>query len=127
MNAFPSSQTASPEELLHELTQARQRIQELEQAQAASPTPSVKSPDEQQLRLLARIPELNPNPLLRLNLAGEQVYANPAAQRLRDLLSDTDLLSLQTRLGSLTRRSLRLGQPQQAEVRTSQYFTCRPT
>ena len=122
MNAPSSSQPASLEQLQHELAQAWQRVRELEQAIVAPASSAVDEPDIVQLRLLARIPELNPNPLLRLNLAGEQVYTNPAAQHLRSQLSEAELHELHIRLGSLARRSVRLGQPQQAEVRTRQYY-----
>lgn len=122
MNVHSSPQPATFEQLRQELAQAQQRIRELEQAVAAPVARTTGGPDETHMRLLARIPELNPNPVLRLNLAGEQVYANPAAQQLRSQLSETELGELHAQLESLARRSLQLRQPQQAEVRTNQLY-----
>ena len=41
---------------------------------------------EQHLRLLAAVPEQNPNPILRLAPSGQVLYANPAAAALVELL-----------------------------------------
>ncbi len=38
--------------------------------------------DEAELRLLARLPAENPNPVLRLDMAGTVLYANEAGDRL---------------------------------------------
>ncbi|GAA4045081.1 hypothetical protein GCM10022409_33890 [Hymenobacter glaciei] len=41
---------------------------------------------EQRQRLLAAVPEQNPNPILRLAISGELLYANPAAAQLVEAL-----------------------------------------
>ncbi|MDD1648342.1 MAG: PAS domain S-box protein, partial [Methanomicrobiales archaeon] len=45
---------------------------------------------EEQIAHLASFPELNPNPVMELNLAGEVVYANPAVARILDHMGLTD-------------------------------------
>jgi PAS domain S-box-containing protein len=46
--------------------------------------------DAAELRALARFPEENPNPVLRVTGKGDVVYANPAAQAVDDLFSSAD-------------------------------------
>ena len=70
----------------------------------------------EQLRLVSRIPEENPNPVLRFSAAGEQVYANPAAHRYREQLTAEAYAVFHTDLARLATQALGPRQPQQAEV-----------
>ena len=71
---------------------------------------------QNQLRLISRIPEQNPNPVLRFNAAGEQVYANPAAFRFHDHLAGAEYAALRTRLKVLAVRALHRNQSHQTQV-----------
>jgi len=50
------------------------------------------------LQLLANLPEYNPNPILRYDAAGQQLYANPAALALRQGLSRAEQVRVRQEL-----------------------------
>ena len=75
----------------------------------------------EQLRRVSRIPEENPNPILRFDAAGKRVYANPAAHRYRQQLTEAAYEELRTRLARLATQALGRRQPQQAEMAAGPY------
>lgn len=50
------------------------------------------------LQLLANLPEYNPNPILRYDAAGQQLYANPAARNLRQGLGRAEQVRVRQEL-----------------------------
>jgi signal transduction histidine kinase/DNA-binding NarL/FixJ family response regulator len=62
------------------------------------------------LQLLANLPEHNPNPILRYDAAGRQLYANPAALGLRQGLSRTEQVLVRQKLRAAAKAGL-AGQP----------------
>ncbi len=68
----------------------------------------------QQLQELACIPDQNPNPVMRFGPAGEQLYANPAAEPVLAELAATPLLHAE--LLALLRAALRSSHPLEAEL-----------
>ena len=72
--------------------------------------------DEAHLLEGGRLSDQNPHPVLRLNAAGERVYANPAARQLFDGLLPTARRALLAQLGAAAATGLREGQPQQVEM-----------
>ncbi|RYF48805.1 MAG: hypothetical protein EOO38_09340 [Cytophagaceae bacterium] len=62
------------------------------------------------LQLLANLPEYNPNPILRYDAAGLQLYANPAALALRHGLSRTEQVLVRQRLRAAAKAGV-AGQP----------------
>ncbi len=75
---------------------------------------------EAQLRLLARISEQNPNPIMRFNGAGERVYANPATFRFAERLAPAEVQALRSSLRAVAARSLQLAEPQELEVQAGE-------
>jgi PAS domain S-box-containing protein len=69
-----------------------------------------------QLRELAAIPDQNPNPLLRLDAAGNASFTNAAARDLYAALSAAEATELCERLKALVAEGLRTDAPQQAEL-----------
>jgi signal transduction histidine kinase/ActR/RegA family two-component response regulator/HPt (histidine-containing phosphotransfer) domain-containing protein len=62
------------------------------------------------LQILASLPEHNPNPLLRYDAAGRQLYANPAALALRHGLARAEQVRVRQALRAAARAGL-AGQP----------------
>ncbi|HEX8424777.1 PAS domain-containing protein [Hymenobacter sp.] len=74
---------------------------------------------EAQLRTLSYIPAQNPNSILRLSVAGEVIYANPAATPLLQVLAAEDQAEggvLRTRLLDLVQQALRTNEQHQQEL-----------
>ena len=69
-------------------------------------------------RLLAvdRIPQLNPNPVLRLSAAGELLFANPAASSLAQELRTTGPSRVRPQLLQAATQALRTGEVAQREL-----------
>ncbi|MDJ0366137.1 response regulator [Hymenobacter sp. H14-R3] len=68
----------------------------------------------QRMQELACIPDQNPNPVMRFGLGGEQLYANPAAERLWAELATAPLQ--QAELLTLTQAALRSNEPLETEL-----------
>ncbi|MFC6225680.1 response regulator [Hymenobacter artigasi] len=68
------------------------------------------------LLALSRLPELNPNPLLRVSAAGQLLYANPAAGYMARELEATGPSRLRPLLVQATTSALRAGAMQQREI-----------
>ncbi|RZL14731.1 MAG: PAS domain-containing protein, partial [Hymenobacter sp.] len=68
----------------------------------------------QRMQELAGIPGQNPNPVIRFGVGGEQLYANPAAERLLAELTTAPLQ--QAELLALAQAALRSNQPLEAEL-----------
>jgi PAS domain S-box-containing protein len=77
---------------------------------------------EAQLRLLAYIPQQNPNPIVRLSATGELVYANPAATPLLDALRADSRTDLQNHLMSLVRAALRTPVQHQQTLAVAEHY-----
>ncbi|OGX84361.1 hypothetical protein BEN47_03085 [Hymenobacter lapidarius] len=69
-----------------------------------------------EIRTLSYIPQQNPNPTLRLNAAGEVLYANPAAAPLLHALAVDARGDLPARLLALVQAALRTPEQQQQEL-----------
>ena len=63
-----------------------------------------------------RIPQLNPNPVMQLNGAGELLFANPAAEALVRELTATGPSRVRPQLVQAATQALRTGQPSQHEL-----------
>ncbi|WP_046243641.1 response regulator [Hymenobacter terrenus] len=75
------------------------------------------------LRSLSRIPQLNPNPILRLSSTGELLFANPAAAMLADELRATGPSRVRPQLIQAAVQTLRTGEVLQREMLANgQYF-----
>ncbi|MDO7853206.1 PAS domain-containing protein [Hymenobacter convexus] len=75
---------------------------------------------------LARIPEQNPNPVLRLAASGQLVFANEAARALGLSLARPERVRVQRQLRALAGPALTEGAPQQAELAFGErFFTVR--
>jgi PAS domain-containing protein len=82
----------------------------------ASALPEVAAPEHTELaalrrqvadlQLLANLPEHNPNPILRYDAAGAQLYANPAALNLRQGLSRTEQVLVRQKLRAAAKAGL---------------------
>ncbi|MBJ6142007.1 PAS domain-containing hybrid sensor histidine kinase/response regulator [Hymenobacter sp. BT559] len=73
------------------------------------------------LQLLANLPEHNPNPILRYDAAGRQLYANPAALSLRHGLSRAEQVRVRQALRDAAKAGL-AGQPTAQLQVGSRYF-----
>jgi len=72
---------------------------------------------------LSRIPELNPNPVLRVSATGQLLYANPAAGLMARELESTGPSRLRPLLVQAATSALRKGAVQQREIMASgQHF-----
>ena len=71
---------------------------------------------QQQLDVLAALPEQNPNPVLRFTDAGQLLYANPAAAPLTRLLRDDPAGDLHRQLLGLMQMAQGQPQPMQQEL-----------
>ncbi|WP_310394823.1 response regulator [Hymenobacter sp.] len=69
-----------------------------------------------QLHIASRIPHLNPNPVLRLNAAGELLFANPAAEMLAQELQATGPSRVRPQLMQAATQALRTGEVAQREL-----------
>ncbi|GAC1372460.1 MAG: hypothetical protein NVSMB30_13190 [Hymenobacter sp.] len=75
------------------------------------------------LLALSRVPELNPNPILRLNAAGELLFANAAASHLAQELQTTGPSRIRPQLVQAVSQALRTGAVLQRELMANgQYF-----
>ncbi len=75
------------------------------------------------LQHMSLIPQLNPNPILRLNAAGELLYANPAASGLAHALESTGPSRVRPQLVQAATQALRTGESAQRElIADGQYF-----
>ena len=75
------------------------------------------------LHIMGRIPQLNPNPVLRLNAAGELLYANSAASQLAHELLGAGPSRVRPQLLQAAAQALRSGEVAQRElVANGQYF-----
>ena len=68
------------------------------------------------LRTVGSIPQLNPNPVLRLSEAGELLFSNPAAAMLADELQATGPSRVRPQLLRAASQTLRSGEPLQQEL-----------
>jgi signal transduction histidine kinase/DNA-binding response OmpR family regulator len=68
------------------------------------------------LRITSRIPELNPNAVMRLDAAGELLFANPAAAMLADELRMTGPSRVRPQLVQAAMQTLQTGEPFQREL-----------
>ncbi|HEX8505198.1 MAG TPA: response regulator [Hymenobacter sp.] len=68
------------------------------------------------LQSISRIPELNPNPILRLGPAGELLLANPAAALLAQELLSTGPSRVRPQLMQATAQAMRTGEAAQREL-----------
>ncbi|MCC3153725.1 response regulator [Hymenobacter sp. BT770] len=68
------------------------------------------------LRTAGRIPQLNPNPILRLSAAGELLYANPAAAMLADELQAKGPSRVRPQLMQAAMQALRSGEKLQRDL-----------
>ncbi len=76
-----------------------------------------------QLRALGHIPQLNPNPVLRLNATGELLFANPAADALARELRATSPSRVRSQLLAAASQALRTGEVAQRELEANdRYF-----
>ncbi|MCI1186925.1 ATP-binding protein [Hymenobacter sp. DH14] len=89
---------------------------DLPAASAPANQPEELARDWQALRAIARVPEENPNPILRLSLAGERRYANAAALRLQSQLPEAAYAALFAELQAATASTLAAGVRQRVEV-----------
>ena len=80
---------------------------------------SEKVSAEQQVAWLARIPEENPEPVMRLDRRGRVLYANEAAAELLMELQDTDHQWLQQSWPTSVARALETGRSQEMELLVS--------
>lgn len=71
---------------------------------------------EDQLRMLSYLPELNPNPILRLSATGEMLYTNPAATPLLHALAADAQGVLQQHLLELVQTALLTPKQHQQEL-----------
>lgn len=71
---------------------------------------------EEQLRLASRIPEENPNPIVRLGAEGNTIYRNPAALRIWQALPESARGPVQARLRAIAAAGLAAGERQDTEV-----------
>ena len=71
---------------------------------------------EEQLRLVSRIPEENPNPIVRLDAEGNTLYRNPAASRLWQALPESTRVSVRARLQATAVTGLAAGERQEIEA-----------
>ncbi|WP_210513896.1 PAS domain-containing sensor histidine kinase [Hymenobacter terricola] len=75
------------------------------------------------LRSTSRIPVLNPNPLMRLNAAGELLFANPAANKLVEEMQTTGPSRVRPQLMHAAAQALRTGEVAHRELLANgQYF-----
>ena len=70
----------------------------------------------QALRMLAHLPDQNPSPILRIDAAGKQLYANTTAQLLQSQLLPDAYAALITGLQTVIQQTLRTHQQQQTVV-----------
>ena len=70
---------------------------------------SAQRASEEELTQLASFPELDPNPIIELDLAGTITYMNAAAELMSDALRTTILRELNLRLGGLPTSESRFG------------------
>jgi signal transduction histidine kinase/DNA-binding response OmpR family regulator len=75
-----------------------------------------------QLQLLARVPELNPNPVLRLSAKGELLYANAAATLIVRELHTTGPSRVRSQLLQAASRALHQRQIEQQELLANSRF-----
>ena len=68
------------------------------------------------LQQMSHIPQLNPNPILRVSAAGELLYANPAASGLARDLESTGPSRVRPQLVQAATQALRTGEPAQREL-----------
>ena len=73
------------------------------------------------LCIASRIPELNPNAVLRLNAAGELLFANPAAAMLADELRKAGPSRVRLQLVQAALLALRTGERSQRELMTAEH------
>ena len=71
----------------------------------------------QALHILSHIPELNPNPVLRVSTTGQLLYANPAARPMAQEMETAAPSRLRTQLVQATTLALHTAQVQQREIR----------
>ena len=76
----------------------------------------------EQLKLLARVPELNPNPVLHLGADGQLRYANAAAEPLAQELQAAGPSRVRSQLLHTAARALRLRQLEQHELSANGRF-----
>ncbi|SFQ76515.1 response regulator [Hymenobacter arizonensis] len=75
------------------------------------------------LRVTSRIPQLNPNPIIRLSSTGELLFANPAAAMLADELLATGPSRVRPQLVQAAQHTLRTGESLQRELQANgQHF-----
>ena len=79
--------------------------------------------EAKRLHVLGRVPQLNPNPILRVSRDGELLYANPAATMLADELRTTGPSRVRPQLVQAATKALRSGESAQVELLANgQYF-----
>src|SRR6476661_1061015 len=72
--------------------------------------------DVARLHQLARIPQLNPNPILQINARGELLYANPAAELLAQELRTQGPSRVRPQLVQAATQALRTGEASQRDL-----------
>jgi len=77
---------------------------------------------DREVRLVARFPQENPHPVIRLDADCRPVYANQAARRLLVGGSEGEELGLPPEVAAAARRSLRTGQPSRTETALGRSF-----
>ncbi len=72
---------------------------------------------ETEIRALARFPQENPNPIMRMTAEGRVLYANPASVPLQQVCNAAPGECAQGHCAELVRESLRSGQVRQVEMK----------
>ncbi|RPD46410.1 response regulator [Hymenobacter sediminis] len=75
-----------------------------------------------QLRAIASIPSQNPNPIFRLDVTGQLLYTNPAANSLFQSLADADQNRLLAKAQGLASTALAHSQPWQVDISVGEGF-----
>jgi PAS domain S-box-containing protein len=71
---------------------------------------------EEQLRLVSRVPEENPNPIARLDASGQTLYRNPAALRILQNMPEEARAAAQAQLQAFAAMGLAAGERQELEI-----------
>jgi PAS domain S-box-containing protein len=92
---------------------------------ATLPTMTIAAAELAKLRLLARMPEHNPDPVLQVSVTGEVLYANPAAKPLLQALSAEGSISGYAPLQVLVHAARQSpGKHQQELTMAGQHYLC---